>query len=187
MLNMDPSKKSYASSIALDLTEATSLPLNSHLHHLLLTKFGITNIQAFHPALSDPDTLTYDRVLLDPDIPTSESTSKILPGTWVFHCKRAPTGIITKFKARYCVRGHLQQYIPESYAPVVSWSTIRLVLVFTLTQNWHLVYVDFNNAFVQADNKDPVSIHLPRGYKSKTTPTCLHGLSIAPKLWYQYL
>ena len=68
MLNMDPSKKSYASIAALDLTEDTSLPLNSQLHHLLLTELGITDIQACKAALSDPDTLTYDQVLLDPDI-----------------------------------------------------------------------------------------------------------------------
>ena len=54
--------------------------------------------------------------------------------------------------------------------------------------------MSFNNAFVQADLKDPVWIHLPRAYKSKTTaPTCLqlkkslYDFSIAPKLWYQYL
>ena len=52
----------------------------------------------------------------------------------------------------------------------------------------------FNNAFVQADLKDPVWIDLLRGYRSKsTTPTCLrlkkslYGLSVAPKLWYQNL
>ena len=85
-------------------------------------------------------------------------------------------------------------YKKITYAPVVSWSTIRLVLVFTLNQSWHLICVDFNNAFVQVHHKDPVWIHLPRGHKSKTTtPTCLqlkkslYGLSIAPKLWYQYL
>ena len=214
---MDPSKKSYASIAALDSTGDTSLPLNFHLYHLLLTEFRITDIQACMAALSDPDTLTYDHVLSDPDIEewkksahkeitqlesketwvelsTSEATSKILPGTWVFHHKRTPTGILTKFKARYCVRGDLQEDTPETYAPVVSWSTIRLVLFFTLTQNWHLTYVDFNNAFVQADFKNPVWVHLPREYKSKTTaPTCLrlkkslYGLSIAPKLWCQYL
>ena len=48
--------------------------------------------------------------------------------------------------------------------------------------------------FVEADLKDAVWIHLPRGYKSKPkAPTCLrlkkslYGLTIAPKLWYQYL
>ena len=77
-------------------------------------------------------TQTYDQVLLDPDIedwkksahketsqleskdtwveiPTSEPTSNILPGRWVFCHKRAPTGIVSKFKARYCVRGDLQE------------------------------------------------------------------------------
>ena len=56
MLNMDSSKKSYASIAALDLTEDTSLPLNPHLHHLLLTELGITDIQACKAALSDPNT-----------------------------------------------------------------------------------------------------------------------------------
>ena len=212
-----PSKMSYTSITDLDLTEDTSLPLNPQLHHLLLTELEITDIQACKAALSDPDTLTNDQVLLDPDIeewkksthkeitqleskevwvevPTSETTSKILPGTWVFHHMRAPTGIINNLKARYCVRGDLQENIPETVAPVVSWSTIRLVVVFTLTKKWHLICVDFNNAFVHADLKDPVWIHLPRGYRSKSaTPTCLrlkkslYGLSVAPKLWYQYL
>ena len=68
MLNMDPFKKSYASIAALDLTEDTSFPLNPHLHHLLLTELGITDIQGCKATLSDPDTLTYDQVLLDPDI-----------------------------------------------------------------------------------------------------------------------
>ena len=182
---------------------------------VILTELGITDIQACKAALSDPDTLTYDQVLLDPEIeewkksthkeitqleskdkwvevPTSEATSKIHPGTRVFDCKRAPTGIITKVKARYC--GDHQEDIPETYAPVVSWSTTRLVLVFSLTEKWHLICVDFNNGFVQADLQDPVWIHLPRGYIPKsTTPTCLrltkslYGLSVAPKLWYQYL
>ena len=132
---------------------ATSLPLNPHLHHLLLTEFGITDIQACKAALSDPDTLTYDHPDIEEwkksahkeitwleskdtwvGVPTSEATSKILPGTLVFHLKRALTGIRTKFKARFCVQGDLQEYTPESYAPVVSWSSIRLVLLFTLTK-----------------------------------------------------
>ena len=48
-----PSKKSYVSVAALDLTEDTSLPLNPNLHHLLLTELGITDIQAYKAALSD--------------------------------------------------------------------------------------------------------------------------------------
>ena len=99
-------------------------------------------------------------VHLPEDIQKCAICQNSVTGTWVFHHKRAPKGIITKFKERYCVRGDLQEDTPETYAPVVSWSTIRLVLFFTLTQNCHLTYVDFNNAFVQADLKDPVWVHL---------------------------
>ena len=53
---MDPSKKSSGCITALDLTEDTSLPLHPHLHHLLLTELGITDIQSCKAALSDPDT-----------------------------------------------------------------------------------------------------------------------------------
>ena len=199
------------------MTEDTSLRLTPQLHHLLLTELGITYIQACKESISDPDTLTYDQVLLDPDIeewkkttpkeitqlenkdpwvqvPTSEATSKILPATWVFHHKRASTGIFIKFKAIYCVRCVLQEAIPETYAAVVSWSRIRLVLVFTLTQKWYLICVNFNIVFDLAELMDPVWIHLPRGYRSKsTTPTCcrlkksLYGISVPPKLLYPYL
>ena len=124
-----PLKRSYASVAALDCTEDTSLPLNPQLHHLLLTELGITDIQASKAALSDP--LTYDQVLMDPDIeqwkkrthkeitqleskdtwvevPTSEATSKILPGTW------------------YCIaRELLQESSPSSREHIVSEVTYK--------------------------------------------------------------
>ena len=132
MLNMDPSKKSYASVAVLDLNESTSFPINPHLHHLLLTKFGITDIQACKASLSDPDTLTYDQVLLDPDIEDWKKSAhkkshslKAKTHGLKFQLQKQPpiffqvdgysvtrdppTGIVSKFKARYCVRGDLQE------------------------------------------------------------------------------
>jgi len=29
----------------------------------------------------------------------------VLPGTWVFRCKRYPDGFVRKVKGRFCVRG----------------------------------------------------------------------------------
>ena len=123
-----------------------------------------------------------------------EAKSKILPGTWVFRRKRAPTGVMKKFKGHLCVRGDLQEGDFDTFAPVVAWATIRLVLVFALTQGWRLICIDFSNTFVQAELAEPVWIHLPRGYKL-TMPgaTCLqlkkslYGLSITPRLWYKHL
>ena len=123
-----------------------------------------------------------------------EAKSKILLGTWIFRRKRTPTGVIKKFKGHFCVHGDLQEGDFDTFAPVVAWATIRLVLVFALTQGWRLMCIDFSNAFIQEELAEPVWIHLPRGYKSSMPEaTCLqltkslYGLSIAPRLWYEHL
>ena len=128
------------------------------------------------------------------EIPTSEATAKVLPGTWVFRVKRAPDGSFKKFKARYCIRGDLQEGDFETYAPVVSFSSVRLFLAWSLMLGWYTCTIDFSNAFVQADLEEPTFIHLPRGFQSNSnTSTCLHlkksiyGLSVAPRLWFQHL
>jgi hypothetical protein len=128
------------------------------------------------------------------EVPQSKALSKIIPGTWVFRRKRSPDGTIKKFKGRYCVRGDLQEGNFETFAPVVSWSTIRTILLLSLVLEWKLICVDFSNAFVQAALKDPVWIHMPRGFKSDNSePTCLkllkslYGLSVAPRLWFEKL
>ncbi len=60
-------------------------------------------------------------------------------GTWVFKLKRLPDGTPSRFKARFCARGDLQKEgvdFFDTYAPVVQWSTIRLLLSTVLTEGW---------------------------------------------------
>ena len=127
-------------------------------------------------------------------VPLESATTKVLPGTWVFKVKRAPDGSFKKFKARYCIRGDLQEGDFETYAPVVQFSSVRLFLAWSLMFDWYTCSVDFSNAFIQATLKDPTFIHLPRGFcGSGNQKTCLklkkslYGLSVAPRLWYQHL
>jgi hypothetical protein len=53
--------------------------------------------------------------------------------------------------------------------------------------------IDFSNAFVQATLKEPVWTHLPQGFLSNGTSTCLHmkrsiyGLNYAPRLWWEHI
>ena len=167
---------------------------------------------------SDPDTLSFDEAMSDIQnvdkwyaaaaaeiqslekngtwqvVPISDARTKILPGTWVFKRKRTPDGNISKYKARYCVRGDLEEGDPETHAPVVSWTSVRLFLVLALTLNWNTSSIDFSSAFVQARLHDPVWIHLPRGFTtSNGKGQCLrllkslYGLTVAPRLWYQHL
>ena len=128
------------------------------------------------------------------EVPMNTATTKVLPGTWVFKVKRAPDGTFKKFKARYCIRGDLQEGDFETYAPVVSFSSVRLFLAWSLMLGWYTCSIDFSNAFIQATLKDPTFIHLPRGFHSnESEQTCLklkkslYGLSVAPRLWYQHL
>ena len=110
------------------------------------------------------------------EVDASEAQSRILPGTWVFRRKRTPDGEISKFKARYCVRGDLEEGEPETFAPVVAWSSVRLFLILSLTLNLDTSSIDFSSAFVQAKLQDPVWIHLPRGFHSEkvtATKRCL--------------
>jgi len=59
---------------------------------------------------------------------------------------------------------------------------------------WYTCSIDFAYAFVQASLKEPVWIHLPRGFRSRSGgKTCLKllksldGLAEAPRLWYLHL
>ncbi len=123
--------------------------------------------------------------------------TKIIPGTWVFKLKRAPDGTPKKHKARFCVRGDLQDISQdETYAPLVSFPTVRLFLALTVLFDWVTLSVDFDNAFVQAILEKPVWIHFPRGFSSASGNThskclrlnrSLYGMATAPRLFYEHL
>jgi hypothetical protein len=56
----------------------------------------------------------------------------VLPSTWAFKIKRFPDGSVTKFKAKFCACGDRQKEgidFFETWAPVVQWSTIQIVMV----------------------------------------------------------
>ena len=65
----------------------------------------------------------------------NNAKTKVLSGTWVFKRKRSPDGEITKYKARYCICGDLKEGKPETFAPVVAWSSVRLFLFLLMTLN----------------------------------------------------
>jgi hypothetical protein len=121
----------------------------------------------------------------------------VLKGTWVFKLKRLPDGTPLKFKARFCARGDLQKegidYF-ETYAPVVQWSTIRLLLSTVLTEGWATRQVDYTNAFAQAEINEEVYLEFPRLFGPKSGSNLvlkllksLYGLRQAPRTFFQKL
>jgi len=124
---------------------------------------------------------------------------KILKSTWAFKIKRLPSGKLRKFKARLCVHGDLQTFgvnYWETYARVVSWTTVRLITVLALVHDLHSKQVDYVNAYCQAPLKDHEELYMepPRGYKLNCEVPCvlkllmsLYGLRQAGSNWFLYL
>jgi hypothetical protein len=125
--------------------------------------------------------------------------AKILPTMWVFKIKRFPDGRVRRFKARLVVRGDFQVEgvdYDEKYAPVVPWSTVRLLLSIAASQGLETRQVDFSNAFVQAHLNEPKPIYVqtPATFFSdigeKTVlrlNRSLYGLVQAPLYWGNHL
>jgi hypothetical protein len=87
-----------------------------------------------------------------------EDWMNVLPTTWAFKCKRYPDGTIRKFKARFCARGDRQIEgvdFFETFAPVVNWTTVRLLLVVSIILGLKTCQADYTAAFVQAPIDQP--------------------------------
>jgi hypothetical protein len=127
--------------------------------------------------------------------------ANLLPSTWALKIKRYPDGRKRKSKARFCVRGDKQvagvDYF-ESYAPVASWATIRMVMNLAVQRGWATRQVDFSNAFVQAELKEEVYVELPEMFRDEQNHgnkdgvvlklnRSLYGLVQAPLSWYNHL
>jgi hypothetical protein len=72
---------------------------------------------------------------------------------WTYRRKRRPDGSLKKYKARLCVSGSRKiQGIDytESFAPLVQWSTIRMVNTLAAMHNLKGKQIDFTQAFPQA-------------------------------------
>jgi hypothetical protein len=124
----------------------------------------------------------------------------VVPGTWAFRCKRRPDGSFRKFKSRWCVRGNVEARMSEgkmnTYSPVIQWSSVRLMLIFTILFDLRTQSTDFSNAFAQADMPDDLNIYLemPENFGCSDgsdsvlkLKKSLYGSTVAPRLWYEKL
>ena len=81
------------------------------------------------------------------------SGDNILESTWAFKKKRYPDGGLKDLKAIFFVRGDQQVdgvYLFETYTPVVTWITVRVLLILSIVLNLQTQQVDYTNANFQA-------------------------------------
>ena len=85
----------------------------------------------------------------------------------------------------------------EKYAPVVSWTTVRLMLSLIINQDWATRQVYFSNDFFQSALVEDIYVALPTYFESDTGEdraniimklnTSLYALVHSPLCWYNHL
>ncbi len=121
----------------------------------------------------------------------------VLPSPWAFTEKRFPDGSIKKFKARFCAHGDRQlegiDYF-ETWAPVIQWSTIQIVLILSLKLGWVSAQCDITAAFIHAllPADEEIYVEQPRGFRTHKGHVLrlrrsLYGLKQAPRHFFHYL
>ena len=154
-----------------------------------LLAYGATNdpdTLYWHEAMQAPDAEQFKRSMekefidqLNNDnftiIHTSEvpEGAQVLPSVWAMRRKRRSLdGEVYKWKSRLNMDGSKQR--PEdfvrnadefwqTYAPVATWSSIRLMLNLALQNNWHTVQLDYVQAYPQAPISKVQYMRMPKG------------------------
>jgi hypothetical protein len=102
-------------------------------------------------------------LILRKDSPVDVKT--IMP-IWSFKRKRFPNRRLNKHKAWLCTHGGQQIWgvkYWDTYAPVVTWASIQLLLIIAKIHGLKSKSIDFVLAFPQADLEVPVYMELPAG------------------------
>jgi Reverse transcriptase (RNA-dependent DNA polymerase) len=178
-----------------------------------------------YKATSDPDTMYMHQAMREPDrdefkkAMVKEVTDQmangnfsivertevpkgqmIMPTVWQMKRKRdIKTREIKKWKARLNIDGSKMvkgQHYDESYSPVVSWNSIRTMLILAAQFNWHTVQLDYVLAFPQAPIEKTLYMEVPKGFEIDGYDRRVHVLKLhknvygsknAGRTWYQYL
>ena len=120
----------------------------------------------------------------------------ILDSLYVLRIKRNPDHSINKLKTRLCINGAKQRpdSYGETYAPVIRYSTLRLMLALAARWNMEIHQMDVVTAFLYgsvADEPKRFYMRLPpdeNGFrKIVLLNKALYGLKQAPRLWNQNL
>jgi hypothetical protein len=112
---------------------------------------------------------------------------------WTYRRNCRPDGSHKKHKARLCLNGRRQiQGVDstEPFAPVIQWSTIRMVNTLASMHNLKGKQIDFTQAFPQAKLKEDIYLRFPAGFKHKNEKWALklkrnlYGLVQASRNWF---
>jgi hypothetical protein len=165
-------------------------------------------------ASGDPDTMYWDQALQQPDkeqfiqaalkeiiIHPEQGHWNLVPkedvpkGIKVLDTKgsmkrkrRLTTNEVYKHKARLNVHGKQQELgviYWETYNPVVTWASIRLLLILTLMYDWKTMQIDFVLEYPQAEVECDIYMRIPKDFTLKGKDRSTHVLKLVKNLYGQ--
>ena len=121
------------------------------------------------------------------------SDRKAVGCRWVYKIKRDSTGNLLKHKARLVAQGYSQKYgqdYDEVFAPVMSYTTLRLLLALASRDNMKLKHFDVKTAYLFGELDQELFMKQPPGYeeKDKEHYVCrlnksIYGLKQSARCW----
>ena len=190
----------------LDLQERMTDPVSFHAEMM-------GDIMYLHQALQQPDAAEFVKAVIKeinghvenhnwelvpreqvpPDV-------EVVPSVWAMRRKRnLTTNEITKYKARLNLHGGKQVYgmnYFETYAPVVTWFAIRILIILAIIFCLALKQIDFIMAYPQAPIEMDMYMELPQGIQTRHGNSKdyvlkllrnLYGQKQAGRVWNEYL
>lgn len=122
---------------------------------------------------------------------TRTNDMKTIKSKWIFKIKLAPNGNVERYKARLVAKGYSQ--VPnvdykETFAPVASTNTVRLLLALANQNDMELLQFDIKTAFLYGDLDENIHMDYPDGFDNPGNKVCkliksLYGLKQAPRQW----
>ena len=118
-----------------------------------------------------------------------------LPTHAILKVKRKSNGSVDRFKGRIVAGGNFQTYgenYMETYAPVVSFSLVRIFLYLALCLQMCVTQLDIKTAFLNGKLKEDIWVMSPRGVPG-VRPRCyklkkaIYGLKQAHLAWHNTL
>lgn len=192
---------------------AVQLNVDGSLNHIHPLSFATqtTNNEAyhFHQAMQQHDREEFLQAMMD-EIKAHEdnnhwalvlrseiNNAPTIKAIWSFKRKRRPDGSLIKHKARLCAHGGMQIHgvnYWDTYAPVVNWLSIRMMLTLSVIHQLYTTSIDFTLAFPQAEADVEIYMELPLGCEISEGGdyVCLllknlYGTKQAAKTWFEYL
>jgi hypothetical protein len=123
--------------------------------------------------------------------------TKAISSKWVYKLKPGTRGNPAQYKTRLVARGFEQRdgvdYL-ETFAPVVRWETIRILVALVVHLGWPIHQRDVLTAFLNGILKEDVYMHQPPGFVKPgyehlvcKLHRSLYGLKQSPRAWYARL